>query len=559
MMHMRQMFLGILLATAGTTQVAPAQDAVAEQVLQQAAKENRSYEYLDRLVNGFGARLTASSADHEACNWAVEEFKAMGLENVHLQVAGEFPAMFNRGPWTGEMVSPERVSLEFSTPAWTAGTKGAVTADAVMQPTSVEGLDAADFAGKWILTQGQQRGRGAQSDMTPEERREADERRRAIRNFLDEAGVAGYIRSSGSEYIRSGGNYRISWDDLPTIPQIIMVDDHWKMLQGRIEAGEQVVLEFDIRNHFIKGPSPFYNVVADIPGTDKADELIIVGGHIDSWDSATGTVDDGIGTAIAMGAAQMLAASGVQPRRTIRFMLWSGEEQGLLGSRAYVDQNPELMEKISAVFNYDGGPNPIAAVDCTPAFQAEFERIFAPVMELDPELPFTINVREDGMTAGGSDHVSFFRKGVPAFMWSQRGPLNFRHALHTQFDTFDQADPRYTAHSTVVVALAAIGTANLDEMLSREGLTAQRGGGQAAGRTMGVYLEGVAVTSVIPDGVAAKAGLKAGDTFVKVDGNAVGTRAELVRAIQAGGPKKAAVVKRDGKEVELTFSWEAGS
>ena len=552
-MRTRWMFFGFTLAAASLAQPAFGQDPVAQQVIQQASKENRSYAYLDQIVNGIGARLTASQADHEACRWAVEEFEAMGLKNVQLQKAGEFPVMFNRGPWKGAMVAPVEMALEFSTPAWTAGTKGAVTADAVMQPKSTDGLKPEDYAGKWILTATARRGGG----------RASSTERRKVDNFLTEAGVAGFIRSSGSQYIRSGGNYRVSWDNLPKIPQIIMVDDHYKEIQARLEDGEQVSLKFDIRNHFSRGPSPFYNVVADIPGTDKADEIVVVGGHIDSWDSATGTVDDGIGSATTMGAAQMLAAAGVQPRRTIRFMLWSGEEQGLLGSRAYVEQHPDQMEKISAVFNYDGGPNPIAGIDCTPAFQAEFEKVFAPVMGLNEELPFRLNLRERGMTAGGSDHVSFFRKGVPAFFWSQRGPLDFRHGLHTQFDTFELASEEYTNHNGLVIALAAIGTANLDEMLSREGLAARRGGGRGArgggarinGRTMGVYLEEVSVSGLVPDGVAAKAGLKEGDVFVKVDGKAVGTRAELIRAIQSGGNVKAVVVKRAGKEVELRFAW----
>ncbi len=560
-MRSRWMLFGISLAAAGFAQPVLAQDAVADKVIQQAAKENRSYAYLDKIVNGIGARLTASMADHQACKWAVEEFNAMGLENVQMQKAGEFPVMFNRGPWSGSMVAPEKMSLEFSTPAWTAGTKGAVTADAVMQPKSVEGLNAEDYAGKWILTENQRRGRRGRGNRgSAEERREADKKRREVQNFLNEAGVAGFIRSSGSEYIRSGGNYRIRWDNLPTIPQIIMVDDHWKAIQARIDKGQKVSLKFDIRNHFSKGPSPFYNVVADIPGSDKADEYVIVGGHIDSWDSATGTVDDGIGSAVAMGAAQILAAAGVKPRRTIRFMLWSGEEQGLLGSRAYVEQNPDLMEKISAVFNYDGGPNPIAGIDCTPAFHADFEKVFASVATLDEKLPFSIRVREGGMTAGGSDHVSFFRKGVPAFFWTQRGPLDFRHGLHTQFDTFDLASEEYTNHNGLVAALAAIGTANLDTMLSRDNLAARRGGRggqQANGRTMGIYLEDVSVSGVVPNSVAAKAGVQEGDTILKVDGNAVGNRADLLRAIRAGGPEKVVVVKRAGKEMKLNFVWEA--
>ena len=172
-----------------------------------------------------------------------------------------------------------------------------------------------------------------------------------------------------NELIVTGGAYRIAWDKLPETPVINLVKSQFDEVAGLVKEGKPVVLEFDIRNYFKKGPIPLYNVIADIPGTEFPDEYVIVGGHIDSWDGATGTTDNGTGCATTLEAARLLMKSGIRPRRTIRFMLWSGEEQGLMGSRAYVKDHPELMKKISAVLVHDGGTNYLSGIAATKAMR----------------------------------------------------------------------------------------------------------------------------------------------------------------------------------------------
>jgi len=131
-------------------------------------------------------------------------------------------------------------------------------------------------------------------------------------------------------------------------------------------------------------------VVAEIPGSDTPDEFVIVGGHLDSWDGATGATDNGTGIATTLEAARILVKAGVKPRRSIRFMLWSGEEQGLLGSRAYVKAHPELLPKVSAVLVHDGGTNYLSSLGGTEAMMSDFQEVFAPVMSLDPKFPFEV-------------------------------------------------------------------------------------------------------------------------------------------------------------------------
>jgi carboxypeptidase Q len=280
------------------------------------------------------------------------------------------------------------------------------------------------------------------------------------------------ITRRDAELVVTGGRRPTSaefFDNIPTMPQITMTASSYDAIAKNLREGKQVTLEFDIRNYFKKGPIPLYNVVADIRGSELPDEYVIVCGHLDSWDAGTGTTDNGTGCATTIEAARILMASGVRPKRTIRFILWSGEEQGLLGSRAYVEANPELMKKISGVLNHDVGTQYISSIKSLVYQRSDMEHVFAPVMTLNPEFPFRLEP-VDSLVGLGSDHASFNRVGVPGFIWGQAGELaNYRDTHHTQLDTYDRAVPAYQEHSSIVVALAAYGIANLDHMLARAG------------------------------------------------------------------------------------------
>ena len=166
--------------------------------------------------------------------------------------------------------------------------------------------------------------------------------------------------------------------------------------------------------------------------------------------------------------------AGVKPKRTIRFMLWSGEEQGLLGSAAYVKAHKELTPKISAVIVHDGGTNYLSGIGATEAMVSDFKQVFAPIKELDPKYPFVVR-KVPGLSGPDSDHASFLAANVPGFFWRQSAALLPR-THHTQYDTFDAANPEYQKHSSMVVALGAYGIANLDHLLSRDKLRASANG-----------------------------------------------------------------------------------
>jgi len=507
-----------------------------------AREDSKVMDHITALTETIGPRLTGSSRATKACAWARDQFAAFGLD-ARVEEWGTFPVGFDRGPWSGRMLEPEAKPLVFCTNAWSPGTSGPTAGLAMKYPTSVEDVEskASAYHGAWVLLPS---GAGAASQPSGEERQKIDA-------ALDAVGIAGRIRGGRGELVLTGGNYRISAEKLPTRVQINLRGDQLKEIQDLVAAGKEVKLEFDVQNTFIPGPVPCSNVIAEIKGTDLADEIVIIGGHLDSWDGATGATDNGTGVATTLEVARLLAKSGVQPRRTIRFMLWTGEEQGLLGSRAYVEKHKDEMPKISAVIVHDEGTNYVAGLNATKAQKEILEPLLAPLGELDPEMPFRIK-EVNALPRPGSDHESFLDAGVPGFFWIQEGRSNYNHGHHTQYDTLDAVIPEYQKHSAMVIACAALGVANLDQKLPREGINAPRGVARGGRRFLGVSTdEAMKVTQVMEDTPAAKAGVKEGDQIVKIGDAAIAERADIGNAVRSAGTKTTVTVKRDGKDVVL--------
>jgi carboxypeptidase Q len=550
--------------------LALAQESEVERVIALGRADSRVMEHLDHLSNRIGPRLTGSQNFRLACEWTRGQFEAFGLENARLEEWGEFPVGFNRGPSSGRLLAPSEKPLHFATNAWTAGTRGRVEGHAVLAPTNEEELAAVrpTLKGAWVVTRpAPPRGsgrrearpveavaggadRGSPSD-GPSGRPAGSDR--AFRDKLEKAyqeeGVRGTIRADRGDLVHTGGSSRVSWEKLPTRAAITLLAAEHREICDLLNEGKEVRLEFDIRNWFEKGPVTLHNVIAEIPGTEKPDEVVVVGGHLDSWDGATGTTDNGTGCATTMEAARLLAKAKVKPKRTIRFMLWGGEEQGLLGSAAWVRKHKEELPKISAVLVHDEGTNYCSGIAATPPMKAAFDAIFAPVRDLDPEIPF--KVREvKGLSGGGSDHASFLRENVPGFFWDQKkGRANYNHTHHTQFDTYDAAIPEYQRNSAVVIAVGALGIANLPDLLSRENLRLPGGMG---GRRLGVeHTDDLKIEEIVEGGLAEKIGLKVGDRLLKIGDRAVADTDEMREALQAAPAKTTVAVVRDGKEMEV--------
>lgn len=512
----------------------PSSDPVVDAIVKEGRSNSQVMAYLDHLVNRIGPRLTSSTNLTRACEWTRGEFEKMGLK-ARLEEWGQFQVGFDRGPWSAKMVAPTAKELTIGYNAWSAGTDGPVTGHAVVAPTSDEELVKVKerLKGAWVIS----------SSRGPEKYRVA----------YDEAGIAGVIRTEGTELIHTAGSARVEWEKLPTRVTVTMLGSQHKEILDLLGAGTDVKITIDIKVEFKKGPIKVYNVIAELPGSEKPDEYVIVGGHIDSWDGATGTTDNGTGVSTTLEAARLLTKVGAKPRRTIRFMLWSGEEQGLLGSRAYIKAHPEENAKISAVLVHDGGTNYASGLNATEAMAPIFEKALQPLLSLDESMGFVIR-KVPGLPRGiGSDHDAYLAAGVPGFFWLQAGKAKYNFGHHTQHDVYERAVPEYQRHTSMVVAIGALRIADLPELLPRANLTSVT----TKRRMLGVGLDtDLTITEITKDSPAEKAGLKVGDKLLKFNGQLVGDTIMLGQAIQSAAKESKVLVHRDGKDVEFPVAFD---
>lgn len=532
-------------APTAATIAPPVDDATADAIIREGIERSQAMRILRDLCSKVGQRLTGSDNYTKACYWALDEFRAMGLD-VHLEKWGEWKLVWNRGPWIGRVVQPIELEMYVATEAWTAGTDGLQRGRLLLAPRDEASLQAmqGELKGAFLYRSGRIA--------------------RDLREQCESAGILGWVYGAQGDAkyptrVRVFGSNQTamkSIDDVPTIPEIAVRSDHAKELVALLEEAKPVVVEFDIQNSFRDGPIELHNVIAEIRGSEKPDEVVIVCGHLDSWHQATGTTDNGTGTNTTLEAARILAAVGARPKRTIRFCLWGGEEQGLLGSRAYVTKHRGEMDKISAVFNHDTGTNWAHSLTVTNEMYEPMLAVMAPVMKLTPpdadhDGPvFRLQKNATLSGGGGSDHASFIAAGVPGLNWSLKGRSDyFGYTWHTQWDTIDVAIEEYQRHTATVIALAALGTANLPELLDRSGVVSRGEGRQGrtiAGALFDAEMDGMKFTSVNKDGRADKMGIKDGDQIWKVNGKEISELFEIFAII------------RDDQPEELVFTLKRG-
>ncbi len=500
-------------------------DHVIEKIIELGRTQNMTTDHLDILCNRFGGRITGSDACENVENWCEYMFRKWGLE-VWRQEVGELPVGFNRGPWFGRMIGGNGMTLHFVTPSYTAGTKGVQRGHVVIEPKTQEEFDQmkGTLKGAWVLIGGKSNGWpidfSAKEDSVraqiiafnteatiknreiqqynrevewakrknPKEKRERKELiklKSAPALFyrqMKEAGILGIIQSSPvpmtALYDRKNIN-NMSFDNLPDLPDIKLDQEQYRIIENMVKRKEYFQLEFDIRNHFKMGPVKYYNIIGVMKGTHYPDEYVMAGGHIDSFDSATGGVDCGVGITPTLEAARLIAMAGGKPKRSILFCLWAAEEFGLLGSTHFVNNNPDKLPFISNYFNRDGGPLVPYEITVPPAMYNDFAAIEEAINSINPDFPFKVNKREGEapefpVNAGGSDHAPFAKAGVPVFYPRLGDPkgynFQYREIWHTESDLFNKSIPEYQEHSSVVTAVMLYHLANLDHLLSREGM-----------------------------------------------------------------------------------------
>ncbi len=483
----------------GPSQLAGQEDPVVQRIIELGTTDNQVMKWADYATNRFGGRLTGSDAYTNAAEWALWQFKEWGVE-AYLDEVGEVSVGFNRGPWFGKMVVPEEKALYFGTPSFTAGTEGVQRGRVVIlqaDPFSIPGrrpspedveakrgaveeaiaevkADPSKFDGAWVLIAGENSGFGRDGRRNTPEYSDSQLMPPLTRTLVD-VGALGTIQRSGDP-IKILDGHVVSWDQLPDLPDIKLLDTQYDEIRSMVEVGEEVELQFDIRNWFKMGPITYHNIVGVIPGTTYPDEYVILGGHFDSFDGGTGGVDDGSGFSPGMEALRLIKEAGGAPKRSIAMILFAAAENGLVGSQNWLADHPDLHSDIVTMINRDGSPSAITGAVVPPGWYEELERITAPLVDLNPRWPFEMSQNDyPGLmpvTPGGTDASSFSMVGIPTFRFRTETDYSYGRAWHTLYDVYSELVPytEHQEHSALVTAVVAYGIANLDEPLTRDGV-----------------------------------------------------------------------------------------
>ena len=498
--------LGLALPIAGQS-VKPVDLDSIYKIKNEGLNRSEIMETMSYLTDVFGPRLTNSPNIKAAAEWARDKLIEWELVNVDLETWGEF----GRG-WTNDTMQASIRIGEGSYPviaypkAWTPGTDGAVSGEVVMAIiNSEEDFDQyrGKLKGKYVLTASMP---AVPALFEPLARRLTDEdlearasrlsrpagrgRDPSIREFanrrmqfyLDE-GVAALIEpgrgSGGTVFVQSGGSRN---PDDPAVPtQLVMAVEHYGRIARTLAKDIPVTVEADVRNTFYDDDLSSYNVIAEIRGTDKSDEIVMLGGHFDSWHTGTGATDNASGSAVMLEAVRILKATNLRMRRTVRLALWTGEEQGLLGSDAYVkehfgDRSTMQLKPdhatLSAYFNVDTGTGAIRGVSLNG--NERIAPIFGAWMEPFRNLGMTTiavgGPRQPPTSIGGTDHTSFEAVGLPGFGFIQ-DPLEYgTRTHHSNMDVYERIQPFDMMRNAVIVAAFVYHTANRDELLPRKPL-----------------------------------------------------------------------------------------
>jgi carboxypeptidase Q len=480
-------FLACLILLVSATPVAaqsPVDTTGIGTILDQAMNRSEVMQNLQYLSDVIGPRLSGSPAMRRANEWTAGRFRTYGLR-TRLEPY-PFGVPWERGPASLRLVAPFARPITAHSWAWTEGTGGKTLAGPVVMTDLSTPESLAVYRdkvkGAWVLPRApyptwNPDGPAMSAEDSARLRERVQLRNRpfadtsaaaiaARRQFqidlpyrLRAAGALGTLHDGAKEHglmTMSGSPNRLS-----PLPNLVISHEDYAHLARLIDAGVTPRLEGRVENRIGAAPVPQWNTVAEIRGSEKPGQMVVLGAHLDSWDLGTGVTDNGTGSMVVLEAARILARSGLKPKRTIRFILFSGEEQGLLGSRAYAATHARQADSVQAVLVLDNGTGAITgqALQGREDLEGLWRQLLAPVASLDAD-----SVRD--ASKSGTDHLSFLPYGVPAFNFDQlrRG---YNHTHHSQSDTYDKAVPGDLKQAAAVMAVTAYELANLPELLPR--------------------------------------------------------------------------------------------
>jgi hypothetical protein len=459
------------------------------------------------LTDVIGPRLTGSSGLRRGQEWAAQTFRGWGLTNVAVE---PWDSLFGRGwdrvSFSGRMVEPYPQPLNAIAMAWTGSTRGTVTCP-VMTVTIAADSDMTQYNGRlrgacimrtaprvvadeftaparrWdadsllalsrqVLADRPNRPNAAQQGppANAQQNFQAQQQFNArLYPWLQQQGVVAVLNPSGWGFgmlLTGGGPQSRQARDsanFEPLPALTVSLEHYGQIWRDVTRGIPVRLELNIQNRFTNPDRREYNVVGEIQGTDLAAQLVMIGGHYDSWHPGTGATDNGAGSIVMMEAMRILRTLNLPMRRTVRIALWSGEEQGLLGSRDYVRKHAAEMANISAYLNVDNGSGRLRGV------YAQSNAAVIPVWEqiLSPFRDLGVVAMMPGNT-GGTDHLSFDAMGVPGFQYVQDALSYDTRTHHSNLDTYERLNMDDLKQMATVVAWSVYTIANRDEMMPRK-------------------------------------------------------------------------------------------
>lgn len=477
---------GLLLATPLAAQTVDTTGVGA--LIREGTERSEAMKNLQYLSDIIGPRLSGSAPMKQANDWTAERFKAYGLAAT--QEKYPFGVTWERGAASATLVAPFKRAIQVWSWAWTEGTGGkaltgpivridipnaeAITANAanlkgawvmLNEPPNIWNPDgpamtAADSADAKAGTDRRQAAMRAQNSDTSQAARDARQQFGVDRPYLlKKAGALGTITAGAKEHgliTMSGSPLRVS-----PLPNVVVTNEDYLMFSRQIASGAGSRITVSVDNKVGKTPIDGWNTIGEIKGSEHPGQVVILGAHLDSWDPAQGVTDNGTGSMAVLEAARIIAKSGLTPKRTIRFILFSGEEEGLMGSRAYAAAHAAEADSIQAVLVLDNGTGMITGQALQGRNQDEqlWKDLLVPVAHLGAD-----TVRQGNK--GGTDHLSFIPYGVPGWNFDQER-RGYNHTHHSQTDTFDKAVPGDMVQASTVMAVTAFELANLPALLPR--------------------------------------------------------------------------------------------
>lgn len=493
-----------------------AQDKVDDVAVQKIRKEglenSKVMNIAFQITDVAGPRLSNSPGLKRAQEWAIKEFTAWGLKNVHLEAWGTFGKGWQIDKYYAATTLPYYHPIIAAPKAWTPGTNGPIQSDVVLiKVDTITDLDKykGKLAGKIVMLDqgnalqnsykaeavryteddlakmaeaapqnGQRRPQGNGNNDRMAQMMKMRALRTAINSLFSEEKVGlilTYARGSyGTFFTSNGASYAL--DAKPVSPELEVSSEDYLHMLRLLRAGQKVEIEADIKTSFYDQDPNGYNVIAEIPGTDRKlkDEVVFIGGHFDSWHAATGATDNAAGSAVMMEAMRILKAVDFKPKRTIRVALWSSEEQGLFGSRGYVAKHygdaktmvltPD-QKKVTAYYNLDNGTGKIRGIytQGNEGVKSTFQTWLVPFNDLGATTVTSNNT-------GGTDHLAFDAVGIPGFQFIQ-DPMDYNSRTHhSNQDTYDRLVEDDLKQSATIIASFVYHTSQRDAQMPRKAL-----------------------------------------------------------------------------------------